>query len=159
MFDLERRLLAIERFMREIRGDRGATEPATWTPTLLGTSTAGSFTYTVQVGYYVRIGDIVLIQGDVAISAIGVAPVGTMRIGGLPVAAANISNLFGTIHFGYIDNINFAASALMLTGVFNPNTTEIRLVEVFDNSGAVDMPAANFTNANARLIFSGHYQA
>lgn len=54
--DYERRLQAVERFMREIRGDRGAVEPASWSPSWTGLTVVGSATYTAQ---YHQIGKLV----------------------------------------------------------------------------------------------------
>lgn len=69
------------------------TRHGTWTPTFVGSVTAGVFTYTFQVGTYLRIGNLVTFHARVAISAIGTPPVGAMVISGLPFAAAD-----GEIH-------------------------------------------------------------
>jgi hypothetical protein len=65
-------------------------EEGTFTPTLRGTSTAGTATYNRQVGFYQRIGNWVKISVTVEASA----PTGTgsMAIGGLPFAADSTSN-------------------------------------------------------------------
>ena len=60
------------------------TETGTWTPVFAGSGTAGSFTYTAQVGHYTKIGNVVVAQFRVTISAISVAAVGYLYIQGLP---------------------------------------------------------------------------
>jgi hypothetical protein len=131
----------------------------TWTPSFIGSTGAGTFTYVAngQIGYYTRIGRMVFIQGHIAISAIPVAPTGTMRISGLPITSANIVNLTGIVDIN-ASNFNYSAGALDLIGYIPPNTTYIQLAETFDNIAAVDAPAGNFTNVNAALTFAGQYQ-
>lgn len=60
----------------------------TFTPTFIGSTIAGTFTYTTQNGFYTRLGNRVLIDVHIAISAIAVAPTGNLQIGGLPFVAA-----------------------------------------------------------------------
>lgn len=60
------------------------TETGTWTPAFAGSGTAGSFTYTAQVGHYTKIGNVVVAQFRVAISAVGTAAAGYLYIQGLP---------------------------------------------------------------------------
>lgn len=155
----ERRLQALERFMREIRGDHGAISIAAWTPFFFGDGgTGGTFTYTAQTGRYTTIGGYCFIQGVVAISAIAVAPTGSMRIAGIPFTAANVANTNGGISFSFIHNFNYAANAVQLTGVAISNENTISLYEAFDNGAAVAAPAANFTNTGCNIQFVGFYQ-
>lgn len=62
----------------------------TWTPTMVGNSTAGTTTYTVQQGYYTRIGNMVTIWGNVQGSA--ATGTGTAIFGGFPFTIKNQSN-------------------------------------------------------------------
>ncbi len=149
----ERRLQALERRAREI--GYGVPNPAaSWTPTFIGSGTPGTFTYASQSGRYVRVGDFCFITGVVAISAIPVAPTGNVRIGGLPYAA--IAN--SAISFGYINNFNYSAGALQLTGLIGGGTNYILLFESFDNALAVEVPSANFINTGCNMQFFGMYQ-
>ena len=134
-----------------------AYESGAWTPAFAGTGTAGAFTYTNTAGRYVRWMNIVHIWGRVAISAIGTPPTTLMVITGLPYAAANVANQFGGVFFTDISNFNYAAGAIDLQGLIQPNEQLIRLLESFDNAGSQSAPAANFTNANCSLIFAGMY--
>lgn len=58
-------------------------ETGTWTPTLYGSTTAGTPTYAVRAGTYTRIGNRCLVSAILNISAKG-GMVGTLRISGLP---------------------------------------------------------------------------
>lgn len=153
----ERRLQALERFMREIRGDRGATALTAWTPAFAGSSTAGTFTYTIQTGLYCLVGNVCFVSLHLQISAITVAPVGNMRITGLPVTAANVTSLNPAISPSFYTNINLSANCVQLCGQINPADTIIRLTETFDNAASADFPAASFTNATERIAMSGFY--
>jgi hypothetical protein len=62
----------------------GWYETGTWTPVFAGSGTAGSFTYTAQIGHYTKIGNVVVAQFRVSISAISVAAAGYLYIQGLP---------------------------------------------------------------------------
>lgn len=76
-----------------------------WTPTIIGSTTAGTQTYTTQVGSYTRMGRIVVAACRVTLSGTAGA-VGNVLIGGLPVPGAaagfrtpvrviNVANLTG----------------------------------------------------------------
>ena len=130
----------------------------TWTPIFFGSGTAGTFTYTIQVGRYTRIGNLCFIRGHIAISAIAVAPTGDVYIRGLPLKSINLTNAHSAIEFGLISNFNYTNTAFQLTGRIDPNNIQIVMSESFDNVVKVDVPAANFTNAACELIFAGHYQ-
>jgi hypothetical protein len=143
---------------RERRPEIPFYREGTWTPSFAGSGVAGSFTYSQQIGYYTQIGNLIFIRGFVGISAIAVAPTADMVIGGLPFTAANIAAVRGALCFSEISNINYTAAALALTGEITENESFVRLYEVFDNTAVAAYPAGNFTNAAARLVFTGQYQ-
>ena len=58
-----------------------------WTPAFAGSAIAGAFTYTAQVGSYIRIGNLVYAQFRVSISNVGTAAAGYAYITGLPFNA------------------------------------------------------------------------
>jgi hypothetical protein len=76
-----------------------------WTPTIIGSTTPGTQTYTTQVGTLTRIGRMVIAAGRVTLSGLS-GPAGNVLIGGLPfpgastgfrtpVTVLNVSNLTG----------------------------------------------------------------
>lgn len=133
-------------------------EEGTFTPSFSGTSISGVFTYSAQAGFYTRIGNQVIIHARLSISAIGTNPTGLMELRNLPFALANTTNLRCGVYFTLISNFNYTANALDLGGYIIPGEDKIHLTESFDNAAQVDVPAANFTNANCALWFSGIYQ-
>lgn len=153
----ERRLQALERRAREI-GYGVPTPSMPWTPFFFGDGgVGGTFTYSSQAGRYRRIGDICIVNGMVAISAIAVAPTGSMHIAGLPFTAAS-SGVNSGASFTFIYNFNYSVNAMDLSGVILSAGNTIALYESFDNAAAVAVPAANFTNVNCNLQFFGMYQ-
>lgn len=61
-----------------------------WTPYLYGTATSGSPTYASQVGYYRKLGPLVVVKFQVEITAKG-GMTGDICVGGLPFAPADWS--------------------------------------------------------------------
>lgn len=130
----------------------------TWTPVLVGTTGAGTYTYVTQVGRYTRIGNIARIEGHINISAITGAPTGNMTITGLPFTSVNVLGTSGGVSFQFISQLKYTAASLQLLGLISVATSAIALYEVFTNAVAVAYPAANFTNAACNLVFQGTYQ-
>ena len=62
-------------------------EEGTWTPTWLGSSTAGSTAYILQTGRYTKVGRLVSLYFDVAISS--ATGTGSVTIGALPFTSGN----------------------------------------------------------------------
>ena len=84
-------------------------EEGTWTPTLYGTSTAGTPTYVNQEGSYVVIGNIVFYTARIRISAIGGAT-GYIRIGGIPFNVGAIAETH-THSIGFLTGYNMSGSS------------------------------------------------
>jgi hypothetical protein len=64
-----------------------------WTPTIAGSSVAGTQTYAVQVGRYIKIGKLVTAWCNVGLSAKDGTTAGNISIKGLPFPCANVTNL------------------------------------------------------------------
>jgi hypothetical protein len=78
----------------------------TWTPTVIGSTTAGGHTYTTQIGKWVRIGNQIKVTFDVRING-AFGGTGNIRISGLPTAANSTDD--SGIAWGYVDNVAFTA--------------------------------------------------
>jgi hypothetical protein len=76
-------------------------ESGTWTPVLVGTTTAGAQSYATQSGFYRRHGDIVTVWCAIALSSLDAATNGNIRINGLPftsvAGAINYACVVGTM--------------------------------------------------------------
>src|SRR3990167_9785464 len=91
--DYERRLQALERFMREIHGDRGATEVSTWTPTWTGLTVVGAPTYS---GRYTRIGRIIFWKVEITAGGANTtaSSLGTTQITNMPFTIFKHNTIF-----------------------------------------------------------------
>jgi hypothetical protein len=67
-------------------------EEGTWTPTIIGTTAAGTATYSAQVARYTKIGNVVTATFNVNWS--GHTGTGNMKVSGFPFNFANVSDLY-----------------------------------------------------------------
>jgi hypothetical protein len=128
--DNNRRLLALE---------QGGTVSGTWTPTLAGFTTAGSNTYTTQLGEYVVLGGRCTAQFRIVMSAKDAAMAGPVVVS-LPVASASDSivapGIVGrkdgvTLSTGdvgiHVEPIAGMSSAILVRSNVDPNATNLFL--------------------------------
>lgn len=105
-------------------------EEGTWTPVAVGTSTAGTGTYQIQVGTYTKIGRVVYVQMQLRWSAH--TGTGDMNVSGLPFTSANIVQ--SQMPVGSYD---VGLTALnILSARQTPNTTRIELLQLPVGGGA-----------------------
>lgn len=131
-------------------------EEGSWTPTLIGSSTPGAQTYSVQVGRYLRIGNLLFVAGRVTITAKDGAMAGNAVIGGLPYAARNVTNLLPTFNIGQIGGITFNTSDTQLTGIVVNGASVIQLISLESAQSGTSVPVANIAAASD-VIFSATY--
>ncbi len=126
----------------------------TWTPTLTGVTTAGTTTYSIQTGFYTRIGNMCFIEGVIVLSA--ATGTGNARIGNLPFTIKNQTNgdPVGNL---IMSSTGWAwpasTTTIALQGV---NNTITMLIYGF-SSGVASSPV-QMTNAANNLQFSIAYQ-
>lgn len=99
-------------------------EEGTWTPTVIGTSPAGTATYSTQLGTYTRIGRMVYFQLELNWNS-GTGA-GQLRLGGLPFTCGN-SNC--AVSIGDVENIALTALYYMAGAYVFANSTQISLRE------------------------------
>ena len=118
-------------------------EIGSWTPTVIGTSSAGSGTYLAQNGRYTKIGNVVTATAYLNWTAHTGS--GNMKFAGLPFTVLNAHNVFYSVSFGLVRNVTLTASNLM-TGyaVFNQTTID---VEQYPIGGGNSTPVALDTSA------------
>lgn len=91
-------------------------EEGTWTPTFGGTGGQTGQVYAAQVGTYIKIGQLVLVRGRVALSTLGTIT-GQAVIKGLPFTT-EAAGTYGGISIGYYTGLTTAVVALYaLAGV------------------------------------------
>jgi hypothetical protein len=95
-------------------------EEGNWTPIISGQTTAGTGTYTYQIGRYTKIGNRVIAEAAIEWSAH--TGTGVMQLGPLPFATANVSNFRIT---SSIWQNSIGAAPFPIQTFVNPNTTAI----------------------------------
>lgn len=159
-----RRLQALEQWR-----DRNKTEvpiyaTGTFQPTLAGSGTPGTFTYTfgARSVNWTRIGNRVLFNGRIQISAITGAPTGAMLITGFPAAITPASTGFGAP--GGADfalwTANLAAGYTQVAGQFTDGSTSLQLIRTGDNVASANVDGAEIVliGGVADFRFKGMYQ-
>lgn len=102
-------------------------------PELVGSGTAGSYTYTTTGAEYTRIGDRVFINGRCRATATAVAPVGNLSITGLPFAASSTESVIagGIVFIQW--QFNIAAGYTQVEGQILAGATSISIIRSGDN--------------------------
>lgn len=121
-----------------------------WVPVLQGETSTGSNTYTTQTGYYTAIGDLVLADFFVTISAL--SSTGNLTLSGLPFAPQGTSRFTSTV---------LSASGLSLTdesviyGVNSSSNTYIRLFHMLATGGSplTDTEITSSFNVRGTFIY------
>jgi len=121
-------------------------DEGTWTPTLVGASTAGSHTYGTQDGRYTRIGRMVSCIFNIHVSTFDTWA-GAVSIGGLPFTTDNVASTgAGTIgSFRLIGLGSLTSPTLTLLNSQNGTTSSFKTVGD-DASNAANVDAAEFDN-------------
>jgi len=108
--------------------DDNVITPVSWTPTLYGATTAGTTTYDLQAGHYVKIGTLVYCVFRLGWS--NLTGTGGARIGGLPFAATDFSpNQRHGINFSYYNSLSLP-SGTILGGFITDTADYITLLNV-----------------------------
>lgn len=122
----------------------------TWTP-----SVGGNATYTIQEGYYARVGDLVYVQCQLIINVLGTGS--TTTISGLPFTALNPANSSrGTGSVWYCANL--ATNVTSITPGVTPNGTTITFGGFTAAGASMSVPLTVFQNGT-RFDFSMTYRA
>lgn len=123
-------------------------EEGTFTPTIFGATTAGSGTYTTQVGRYTKIGDRVFYNGRVTWTAHTGS--GAMGVAGLPFTSANVSSSLHVVNV-YHTTLTLPSGST-LQAFQNSNSTTIAFRSIPTGGGtAADLAI----DTAADVFFSG----
>jgi hypothetical protein len=127
-------------------------EEGTWTsPAIVGTTLAGTGTYSTQVGRYTKIGERVYFMARFIWSAH--TGTGSIRVSGLPFASISVS---GTRHAVSIYCSNLTSPAGTVVQAFIPlGSTEIVIESIATGGGT---SAALAIDAAAEVLVTGHYE-
>ncbi len=126
-------------------------EEGVFSPVISGTTTAGTYSYSTQVGTYTKIGNSVRASISLEDITADSAGAGTLKISGLPFSAdgTHISTV-------YARSLNFDNTAAYLIGY--TDGTDIYIREIIDNSAGAGVNVADISSGNTRLYFSFFYK-
>jgi hypothetical protein len=125
-----------------------------FTPTIYGSTAAGTQTYSVQQGYYTQLGNEIQFYVTIALSATSGAT-GFLRIGVLPGNASTLSGLSYACTIGEAGSFNIGAG-YRLGAAISGGLNYITLYALADNAATVFASAAAL-GANSTITISGRY--
>jgi hypothetical protein len=111
-------------------------EEGTFVPTVRGSTTAGSATYSpgAQNGYYTKVGRLVTVQGYLVWS--GLNGIGNLQIGGLPFTSSNSTSNYTAVTFGLVDGVSLTAGNI-LCGYTDLSSTIINIAQTPSGGGSL----------------------
>lgn len=128
-------------------------EEGTWTPTIIGLTTAGTQTYSRQNGIYTKVGNVVIAWFDITMTALDGASAGNSAISGLPFTVGSGGTVYvaggGLTSIGAVD---FSAGYSKVEVRAEPGGTTARFVQSGDNVAASLLPV---TQIGAAATFVG----
>jgi hypothetical protein len=129
----------------------------TFTPTFQGSGTPGTWTYSIQAGFWTRIGNRVLFSLSVNAAKRPVAPTGTARIAGLPFTSNATANSHSVVDLSY-DALTLSATIVQLIGQIPTSAAYIEFLEPLGTAPvATNVLAATGLSATAFIRASGQY--
>jgi hypothetical protein len=125
-------------------------EEGTFTPTIEGTTLAGTASYT-RAAFYTKIGNRVFFH--IRISWSGHTGTGNMIVAGLPFTSNSTANNQAAVTVGWIDALTLTASNVLACWI-SANTSQITINQYPAGGGSVTAVAMDTA---AGLILSGYY--
>lgn len=131
--EIQRQIRALADDLERMRKTDIGGVVVAYTPTMVGGTSPGATTYSVQVGAYMRNGQLVRAQGRVSWTA--ATGTGVIRVG-LPFTSSSTTNLFSAVSLA-TDSVTFAGAAPQ--GLIRPGTAYFELSYPVSNASAVDI--------------------
>jgi hypothetical protein len=128
-------------------------EEGTWTPTVFGSTTAGTGTYSYQEGVYVKVGQMVTVQAFIVMT--NTTATGNIRFGGLPFATSNVGTNRQAAAIGYLDNLTLSASKIAVLQSGSQNNTTLVMYQTPTGGGAIAEVAMD---TSFEIIYSFTYR-
>ena len=127
-------------------------EEGTFTPTIVGATTAGVGTYTTQAGYYTKVGN--LVTASVFLGWTAHTGTGNMYFAGLPFAASSSASYHSAASISYVNNIALTASNV-LTLFITPGASSLEASQYpVGGGGATNVPV----DVSGNIIYTVTYR-
>ena len=128
-------------------------EEGNWTPTLTGSGTISH-----RVGKYVKIGNQIMIQGEIRSTSYNNSGATDVQIGGLPYSSYNESNYNFAANITPISGFNLASDH-GIVGYMSPNQSHINLFGLNQGAGAnYDFLQQGEMGTTVEVFFAVHYR-
>jgi hypothetical protein len=128
-------------------------ETGTFSPTISGTTIAGTGTYNAAGGLYTKVGNLVTVQ--IYINLASHTGTGNILITGLPFTSASGASSYGSATIGYLDNCSLVALNYPLAFI-SPSVTAINLAQSPVGGGALNLVAMD---TSFSIMISATYRA
>lgn len=125
-------------------------EEGTWTPVIGGSGGTSGQAYSSQVGWYIKIGKLVVAGFSATLSTEGTIT-GSVEIQGLPFTVQNTTAFFGQ---GAVEFASLATNWISLIARATPNTTTAVIVGT-QAAGANNQTTLSATDINDTSSFAG----
>ena len=129
-------------------------EEGTFTPVFIGSTTAGSQTYTTQAGFYEKIGRLVNFRFRLTINTKGTIA-GNIIVGGLPFTTSSTASSYGDAYVGHAGNLAITAGT-NVTAVLDLGADTMNLKVWSATTGTANITDANLTNTS-QIFVTGNY--
>ena len=129
-------------------------EEGTWTPVLAGGTSAGTYTYGTQAGFYTKIGRKVYVTATLNNIATTSEGSGELRVRGLPFTAGTGSSNIGQV---FLDNFNFSSVAATLCSIVAPSESYLTIREVVDSDSDTTMSVTDRNSSSSDLVINCTY--
>jgi hypothetical protein len=127
-------------------------EEGTWTPTVFGSTTSGTGTYSYQEGVYVKVGQMVTASAFISMS--NNTGTGNIRFGGLPFTTVSTGTNRQAAAIGYLNNCSLTALNVPLVQAAN-NVTSLVMYQTPTGGGvASEVPM----DTSFEIIFTFTYR-
>lgn len=120
----------------------GEIDTGTFLPTIFGSTTPGTQTYSIQSGYYQRIGRTVHFQVSLSITA-NSGGTGTALLGPLPFTSLNVPNVQSEVVFSTNTGITFSSTRNKLVANISPNGSSAVLIENQNGTSSQSLPISS----------------
>ena len=127
-------------------------EEGVFTPTIEGSTSAGTGTYSNRIGTYTKIGDTVFFRVYIIWS--GHTGTGDLQLSGLPFTSNSTSGYFSAVNVGSVSDVALTANNVFPGGYVTTNSSRVVFAQMPVGGGTAT--AVPFDSAG-NLIFSGHY--
>ena len=132
-------------------------EEGTFTPILQNSGGVQVNAYSIQVGYYTKVGRLVHASGTISANGLGSTGSGNgIFLGGFPFDAVASSNNNSSLQIGHAVNLNISAGHSL--GGFLPANSTNAQVFIYDNAAGSTQLTFGELSADGQLTYSIQYQ-